>query len=126
MVILRHRHEFLACAKGRRFTTAAFVLQRYPRGDEGGPRFGFTVTKKTGGSPERNRIRRRLREAVRLSGVARAETGCDYVLIGRSEALSLPFTALQDDLSRALTRLAPRPGAELSRAEPGPNASSTA
>ena len=32
------------------------------------PRTGLTVTKKQGNSPERNRIRRRLKEAVRLSG----------------------------------------------------------
>ena len=31
------------------------------------PRFGFTVTKKVGNSVIRNRIRRRLREAVRLT-----------------------------------------------------------
>lgn len=121
MVILRHRAEFLACAKGRRFATAAFVLQRQPRAETGGPRFGFTVTKKTGGSVERNRIRRRLREAVRLSGVERAEQGCDYVLIGREQALSLPFDTLKGDLVNALARITPRGPAPTPSPAPQPS-----
>ncbi len=51
-------------------------------------RFGFTVTKKTGNAPERNRIRRRLREAVRRAGEGLEGIGGDFVLIGRREALA--------------------------------------
>ena len=52
---LVRRADFIACSKGRRVTTAAFVLQERLRGDEAPPRFGFTVTNKTGGAVERNR-----------------------------------------------------------------------
>ena len=47
---------------------APAVLQARRRYDEGPARVGFTVSKKVGKAVERNRVRRRLREAVRLSG----------------------------------------------------------
>ena len=62
---LRQRADFLAVANGARVNLAAFTLQGRLRDDPGPIRVGFTVTKKNGNAPERNRIRRRLREAVR-------------------------------------------------------------
>lgn len=107
---LTRRADFVACSKGRRVPTAAFVLQERARGDEAPPRFGFTVTKKTGGSVERNRMRRRLREAVRLAAAGRARPGSDYVLVANRVALTRPFEALTTDLAEALRRAArPRP-----------------
>ena len=102
---LRHRREFLACARGRRFTTAAFVLQRNARDDAGADRFGYTVTKKTGNSPARSRIKRRLRAVVREVAGLQPHSGADYVLVARGEALSQPFEALKADLLRSLDRL---------------------
>jgi len=65
---------------------------------------GFTVSKKVGNSPERNRVRRRLREVVRLTPSSRLRPGHDYVLIGRRAALQLPFEQLFEDFTRALGR----------------------
>jgi ribonuclease P protein component len=106
---LRQRSDFLAAARAAKVTTAAFVLQARERGDEGAVRVGFTVSKKVGNAPERNRVRRRLREIVRLTAAADLRLGHDYVLIGRRPALSLPFEQLSEDFERALRRLrAPR------------------
>ena len=109
---LKKRAEFLAVAGGPRASRRGFLLQKRDREDAAGdpPRFGFTVTKKMGNSPERNRIRRRLREAVRLEA-AKAQSGADYVLIGRRAALSQPFDALLRDLSSGIAALSPRPAA---------------
>ena len=72
-------------------------------------RIGFTVSRQVGNAVERNRVRRRLREVVRLSQGGGMHDGHDYVLIGRRPALSLPFEQLSDDFERALRRLrAPR------------------
>lgn len=100
---LRRRSEFQAVARGRRVTRPGFVIQARPSSDGGRPpRFGFTVTKKIGNAVVRNRIRRRLREVVRLSFANIAAPGTDYVLIGRRAALSLPFDRLVDDLRSGL------------------------
>ncbi|MBN9020850.1 MAG: ribonuclease P protein component [Rhizobiales bacterium] len=100
---LRHRSEFRAVARGRKVTRPGFVLQSLATSEAvRGPRFGFTVTKKTGNAVVRNRIRRRLREVVRLSAAGAALAGVDYVLIGRRAALTLPFDRLVDDLRSGL------------------------
>ena len=100
---LRKRAEFVGAASGRRYSTPYFTLQAraHGRDDVAEPGFGFTVTRKTGGAVERNRIRRRLKEAVRLGPLA-AQPGYDYVLIGRRAALNGPFEAILKDLDRAL------------------------
>jgi ribonuclease P protein component len=115
---LRKRAEFVGAASGRRYSTPYFTLQAraHGRDDVAEPGFGFTVTRKTGGAVERNRIRRRLKEAVRLGPLAAtplaagpltarplaALPGYDYVLIGRRAALNGPFEAILKDLDRAL------------------------
>ncbi len=102
---LKKRAEFLAAAGGARASRRGFLLQKRDRDAEGEPRFGFTVTKKMGNSPERNRIRRRLREAVRLAAAPHASEGADYVLIGRRAALSQPFDDIMRELISGLAAL---------------------
>jgi ribonuclease P protein component len=62
---------------GGRYLTLRF------RRTEGGPaRVGFAVPRKVGGAVERNRVKRRLREAVaRNQGLL--HEGTDYVLVAR-------------------------------------------
>jgi ribonuclease P protein component len=102
---LKDRSDFLRAAGGASAPTAGFVVQRCDRGDAGPPRVGFTVSRKVGGAVERNRVRRRLREIVRLSAAAGFCAGNDYVVVGRRAALGLPFARLAADLSGALKRL---------------------
>ena len=103
---IRQRADFLAAAGGAKTSAPAFILQGRERPDPGPVRVGFTVSRKVGSATERNRVRRRLREVVRLSA---AETvmrpHCDYVIIGRRTALDRSFNLMQDDLRSALTRL---------------------
>ena len=102
---LRQRADFLAAATGVKAPAAAFVLQARKRGDDGPVRIGFTVSKKVGSAVERNRVRRRLREVVRLSAAARMRRGHDYVLIGRRAALELPFEKMIEEFDRTLRRV---------------------
>jgi ribonuclease P protein component len=102
---LRQRADFLAAASGIKAPSAAFVLQARNRRDHGPARFGFTVSKRVGNAVERNRVRRRLREIVRLSAASRARAGHDYVLVGRRAALNLPFDRMTQDFEGALRRV---------------------
>ncbi|MFA6267398.1 MAG: ribonuclease P protein component [Pseudolabrys sp.] len=101
---LKQRADFLAAATGTKVPAAAFVLQMRERGDIGPVRVGFTVSRKVGNAVERNRVRRRLREVVRLFGEGRMHGGHDYVLVGRQAALSLSFDRITHDFERALRR----------------------
>jgi ribonuclease P protein component len=102
---MRHRADFLAAAAGAKASGSAFTLQTRTREDAGPPRVGFTVSKKVGNAVERNRVRRRLREIVRLAPSGRLKAGHDYVLIGRRAALALPFARIAAELDGALDRL---------------------
>lgn len=99
------RQDFLAAAQARSFAAKGVVVQMRDRKDSKPARLGFTVTKRLGGAVTRNRIKRRLREAARLTLPELAEPGHDYVLIGRASGLDRPFSSLQNDIRTALKRL---------------------
>lgn len=104
---LRKRAQFLNAAKGQRAGRTGFSLQTIGvDAPEAG--LGLTVTKKTGNSPQRNRIKRRLRAAARACG-AQFHPQHDYVLVGRQEALSLPFSKIVSDLSSAIAKVHAKP-----------------
>ena len=105
---LRRRKDFLAAATGVSAPTPGFVVQERQRGDGGPVRVGFTVSKKVGGAVERNRVRRQLREIVRLSAATGLHAGSDYVVVGRRAALGIPFVRLTEDFIGALKRLEKR------------------
>jgi ribonuclease P protein component len=104
---LLKRGDFLAAAKGRRASTALLTLQARLRPDEteATPRIGLTVTKKAGGAVERNRMRRRLRQAVRQIAPMAARPGHDYVIVARHEVLGATFDTLLADLESAFRRV---------------------
>jgi ribonuclease P protein component len=100
---LTKRPDFVAAASGRRFHTERMTVQGRLRGDDGlGLRVGLTVTKKVGHATERNRIKRRLRNAVRLAAADYLDARTDVVVIGRRDILTTDYRLLIDDLRRAL------------------------
>jgi ribonuclease P protein component len=116
---LKRRTDFRAAAQaGTRAPAKAFVLQALRREDPeqdadrdterdlGPVRVGFTVSKQVGNAVQRNRVRRRLREMVRLKPETAFAPGHDYVLIGRRTALALPFSDIALELDGALRRVA--------------------
>jgi ribonuclease P protein component len=121
---LKNRSAFRAVASGRRISKPGFVLQARETGEHKGrpPRFGFTVTKRIGNAVVRNRIRRRLKEAVRHAGAERGQPNTDYVLVGRRAALSLDFDRLIADLLAGMTALSQRDNSQQKRPRTPANA----
>ncbi len=64
-----------------------------------GPRVGLTAGRVLGKAIERNRIKRRMREAVRLN-LASLTREVDVVLHPRRTVLTADFTTLQGEVSR--------------------------
>jgi ribonuclease P protein component len=102
---LLRRRDFLAAARGRSRALQGAVVQLRRRADDGPPRVGFTVTSKLGGAVRRNRIRRRLKEAVRLAAAIHFRAGCDYVIVGRAATVDRPFAKLIGDIISAVDYL---------------------
>jgi ribonuclease P protein component len=106
---LKRRPEFLRAAqKGRRAARPGLVLQAVPNGGAA-LRVGFTATKKLGNAVVRNRAKRRLREAARLTLPALGAAGHDLVLIGREGTLTRDFEKLCADLRGALAEIRANP-----------------
>ncbi|MGA3262806.1 MAG: ribonuclease P protein component [Terracidiphilus sp.] len=84
-----------------------------------GPRVGITAGKVLGQAHERNRIKRRMREAVRRH-VDLLPQGCDLILHPRRAVLTLNFAKLEAEVVRILQQA----NAEAARlaAAPGPRA----
>jgi ribonuclease P protein component len=113
---LKTRPEFLKAAKAPALSRGGVFMQMRPRHDEDPLiRVGFTATKKIGGSVERNRAKRRLREAARLLLPLHGRPACDYVFIARGGTRTRPWGRLLDDVKAALISLA----ADLDRADGG-------
>jgi ribonuclease P protein component len=104
---LRKRADFLACAQAPSCAKGSVVVQARPRADENPlVRAGFTATKRIGGAVQRNRAKRRMREAARLLLPDHALPGRDYVFIARGGVTTRPWPRLLDDVKSALIRLA--------------------
>jgi ribonuclease P protein component len=99
-----------------RASAGAFVVQARRREENGPVRVGFTVSRQVGNAVERNRVRRRLRDMVRLAAGGGMLVGHDYVLIGRRVALAVPFGEMRQKLDAALRRIHdPQPAASAAR-----------
>jgi ribonuclease P protein component len=110
---LKSRPQFLAVRDGEKRKGAYFLLEVLDRKDcEAAPRVGYTVTKKQGNAVERNRMRRRLREAVRLSAQFAMLPGHDYVIVARRETLKAPFRQLQAALGARVSARQNKGGAK--------------
>ncbi len=118
MQTFKTRAEFQRVQKGKKWVTPAFILQGLarPAGADEPPRFGFAVSsksvakesngaKKRGLAVDRNRARRRLKEAVRLTAPAHAKLGFDYAIIGRGPALTRGFAAVLADMEAAFHKV---------------------
>jgi ribonuclease P protein component len=79
---------------GRSVANKYLVLYYFERpgvsgaGEDGGPRVGFSVSKRLGGAVERNSVKRLLREAFRACSES-LEGGMDLVFVARTPMIEL-------------------------------------
>lgn len=107
ILTLTKRADFLRLNRGKKTMAPYFILRSapFPPGREDGHcRVGYTVTTKCGNAVVRNRIKRRLREAVRATFPEAAKPGMDYVLIARADAKPGAGEAEFADLKNAIVR----------------------
>ena len=86
--------------EGRSWANRHLVLKALPNGLDDS-RFGFSTSRRVGNSVTRNRVRRRLREAVRLSHV---KPGWDVLVMGRTPAGTADFHQLRAALESLFHR----------------------
>lgn len=101
---LKSRPQFLAVREGEKRKGPLVLIEVLDRQEPETPaRVGFTVTKKHGNSVERNRMRRRLKEAVRTHAGFAMQPGCDYVIVARRDVLFASFADLKRTLAERIS-----------------------
>ena len=103
---IKRRDDFLRAQKGRRQYAPGLTLETChspeASGAQNGCRVGFTASRKVGGAVERNRAKRRLRALAAAVLPLLGRRGHDYVLVAKTATISRSFSALTEDLSRAV------------------------
>jgi ribonuclease P protein component len=101
---LTKRQDFVKAAKsGVRWVCPHLIIEKGTGWN--GTGIGFTASRRVGKSVDRNRCKRRLREAVRQILPLWAESDCTYVFIARSSTLTVDFATLSKEMNWALKRL---------------------
>ena len=113
--LLRHADFERVYKQGRRHFSASMTVFYWPRPAidaagakapavrvpvASGLRIGFTVSRALGGAVQRNRMKRRLREAVRMTRPA-AGPNADVVINPKKSLLTVDFTAVVNEVGRA-------------------------
>ena len=109
--LLKHSDFERVYKQGRRHFSphmTVFYLRGAETGDAArGSRVGFTVSKALGGAVERNRIKRRLREAVRFRLKALNGAGAiDVVINPKKSVLLLDFELILEEVGLAFEAIA--------------------
>lgn len=106
--LLKHSDFERVYKQGRRHFSSHMTVF-YLRQAEGEARIGFTVGRVLGGAVARNRIRRRLREAVRLER-PRLTLPVDVVIHPKKSVLTASFQPLVDEIAKAFDVISSKAG----------------
>ena len=98
--LLRHSDFERVYKQGKRHFATHFTVFYLRRATPGGPRIGFTVGRALGGAVDRNRMKRRLREAVR-SHCLDESVSVDVVINPKKSLLRAGFPELLEQMKRA-------------------------
>lgn len=98
---LRRNSDFQRVRRSGKFYASPLMALAFLRNELDHSRFGFVVSKKLGTAVQRNKVKRRMREAARLrfEGI---KPGFDLVFVARPPASQVNYTELERSLENLL------------------------
>jgi len=103
LVMLSRPQDFVTLQGSGTIRSHQLLLARFVRTDLETSRFGLATGRKLGGAVVRNRVRRRLREALRVMAPS-FQPGWDVLIIARPALIEADHEALVGALGRVLHR----------------------
>lgn len=100
---LRRNHDFQRVRHDGESNASSILVLAFLRNNLSHSRFGFVVSKQLGKAVQRNKIKRRLREAARLR-LAHIQTGYDLVFIARKRAGNAKYAELAQSMETLLKK----------------------
>ncbi len=100
---LRKRRDFERLYREGQAYVHPLVVLRVAPNEIGHPRVGITVSRAVGKAVRRNKVKRRLREIMRLR-LDRLDPGYDYWLIARPRSATASYWTLDDAVTSLLQR----------------------
>jgi len=103
LVMLSRPGDFARLAEGGVARSHPLLVGRFVRNDLDQTRFGFATGKRLGGAVVRNRVRRRIREALRVMAPS-FQPGWDVLIIARPAIVEADHDSLVGALRRTLVK----------------------
>lgn len=101
---LRKNQEFRMAFQHGKAVPSKYVVMYYRENGNQKSRIGFSVSKKViGGSVERSRVKRILREAVRLH-ISEIKDGFDIVFIARRPVKGIKTTEVEENILKLMAK----------------------
>lgn len=95
---IKANRDFSTTYRQGKIIRGDYIIMHYKhRGNQDVPRVGYTVSRRIRTAVERNRIKRLLREAMRLSGL-KIKPGTDIILVGKMKTNPPDFHSLRKEL----------------------------
>lgn len=100
---LRRKKEFRYTYRAGKSCGGRLLSMVYAKNRGAPPKIGFSVSKKIGNSVVRNRVKRRLREAM-TPLIPSIRSGVNIIFIARDAVVEAPFLSIRESMLSQLDR----------------------
>jgi ribonuclease P protein component len=100
---LRCSSDFQQVRQHGKFYASPIMVLAFLRNELDHSRFGFVVSKRLGKAVQRNKVKRQMREAIRLQ-IGQIKPGFDLVLIARQQICEARYQEIEQTLQHLLKK----------------------
>jgi len=100
---LRHSHDFQRVRRNGKFYASPLVVLAFLQNNQEHSRVGFVVNRRLGNAVQRNKIKRRMKEATRIQ-LPTLKSGFDMVFISRKPIRRADYRLIERTITKLLKK----------------------